>query len=114
MWTPDELLSEAAPWTGEIWRAVESQFKVSSPMQKLTDTLAEQELLENILERSKPAFPDDCKGFHYLLVTPFRYAPYPYGSRFRRTGQKEALFMVPKFGFTAAIARRVSIGCSFY
>jgi len=47
MWTPDELLSEAAPWTGEIWRAVESQFKVST--MRLTDTLAEQELLENIL-----------------------------------------------------------------
>jgi ADP-ribose pyrophosphatase YjhB (NUDIX family) len=56
---------------------------------KLVDTLDEQELLEQILDRSKPAIPASCKGFHYLLATPFRYWPYPNGGRFRRAEQLE-------------------------
>jgi hypothetical protein len=90
MWTPDALRSEARPWNSDLWRAVESQAKVST--MRLTDTLAEQELLEAVLERSKPNWPDDCEGLHYLLATPFRYAPYPHGSRFRRAGQREGAF----------------------
>ena len=46
---------------------------------RLTDSLEEQELLENVLERSKPNIPAECKGLHYLLATPFRYTPYPHG-----------------------------------
>jgi hypothetical protein len=59
---------------------------------RLTDTLAEQMLLEDILNRSKPPIPEECTGFHYLIYTPFRYAPYPVGSRFRRAGQREGAF----------------------
>src|SRR5205823_13966305 len=59
---------------------------------RLTDSLHEQALLEDILERSKPNLPADCVGLHYLLATPFRYAPYPQGSRFRRAGQREGAF----------------------
>jgi len=58
---------------------------------RLTDTQKEQELLEEILERSKPPVPPECQGLHYLLFTPFRYSS-PYGSRFRRPGQKEGIF----------------------
>ena len=44
---------------------------------KLVDTLAEQALLEDILEESKPPVPPECRHLHYLLSTPFRYgAPY--------------------------------------
>lgn len=50
----------------------------------MTDTLAEQELLEAVLEETKPAMPEACKGLDYLLATPLRYRPYPHGSRFRR------------------------------
>jgi hypothetical protein len=59
---------------------------------RLTDSLDEQALLEEILERSKPNFPAECAGLDYLLTTPFRYAPYPQGSRFRRAGQPEGAF----------------------
>jgi hypothetical protein len=52
---------------------------------RLTDTLAEQVLLEQILERSKPPLPPGAQGRHPLLVTPFRYRP-RHGSRFRRAG----------------------------
>jgi hypothetical protein len=99
MWTPDALRSEARPWNSDLWRAVESQAKIST--MRLTDTLAEQELLEAVLERSKPSWPDECQGLHYLLATPFRYAPYPQGSRFRRPGQREGAFYCSELAETA-------------
>jgi hypothetical protein len=59
----------------------------------LVDTLEEQALLEQVLDDSKPAIPEDCRGLHYLLFTPFRYgAPYPRGSRFRRAGITPGVF----------------------
>ena len=69
---------------------VESQSRSSTL--SLTDTLEEQAVLEQLIEEVKPEFPPDCAGLHYLLATPFRYAPYPYGSRFRRAGQREGVF----------------------
>ena len=47
------------------------------------DSLAEQELLESLLEQSKPPVPGACAKLDYLLYTPFRYPPSHYGSRFR-------------------------------
>jgi hypothetical protein len=49
---------------------------------RLVDDVAEQQILEEILERSKPAIPAAAQRLHYLLSTPFRYSA-PYGSRFR-------------------------------
>jgi hypothetical protein len=69
---------------------VESQSRASTL--PLTDTLEEQAVLEQLIEEVKPDFPPDCAGLHYLLATPFRYAPYPHGSRFRRAGQREGVF----------------------
>ena len=43
----------------------------------------EQDLLERILEESKPPLPPEAAGLHYLLATPFRYPPSSRGSRFR-------------------------------
>lgn len=53
---------------------------------KLVDDLDEQAVLEDILEAAKPPLPQGCAHLHYLLSTPFRYRPYPHGSRFRRAG----------------------------
>jgi hypothetical protein len=45
----------------------------------------DQALLESILDEAKPVLPDNAKGLHWLLATPFRYwPPQPSGSRFRR------------------------------
>ena len=63
---------------GEVQRLVESQQVVAT--MELTDTLAEHELLESILENSKPPLKATKK--HYLLTTPFRYPPRQHGSRF--------------------------------
>lgn len=87
MWTPHALASERRPLAGEAWRVVESQSRVAT--MKIVDTVAEQELLEAELERSKPLIPAECAHLHWLLATPFRYAPYPHGSRFRRARQRE-------------------------
>lgn len=84
IWTPDALRSEAGAFKGTAWRLVEAQHVVST--QKLVDSLAEQEILEEILDNTKPPLPEDCRHLDYLLSTPFRYRPYPYGSRFRRAG----------------------------
>ena len=66
------------------WRAVEAQHVVSTL--RLTDSNPEkQDLLERILEESKPPLPPEAVGLHYLLATPFRYPPSVYGSRFRGT-----------------------------
>ncbi len=50
---------------------------------KLVDNAAEQDLLESLLETSKPPLPDDARELDYLLATPFRYDPIRPGSRFR-------------------------------
>lgn len=89
-WTPDALASEARTYIGDGWRLVEAQHLVST--QKLVDTADEQALLEDILEDTKPPVPPDCQHLHYLLFTPFRYAPYPHGSRFRRAGRTAGVF----------------------
>jgi RES domain len=96
-WTPAALSSERRRLSGLCWRVVEAQH-VASTM-KLVDTLAEQNLLETLLEGTKPPVPAECHDLHYLLATPFRYgAPYPSGSRFRRPGFSPGVF----YGSTAA------------
>ena len=65
---------------GELLRMVESQEQVAT--RSLVDDLAEQDLLERMLERSKPPLPENAVALDYLLATPFRYPPLDYGSRF--------------------------------
>ncbi|EXI64162.1 MAG: RES domain protein [Candidatus Accumulibacter adjunctus] len=80
-WTPAAVSSEARDWRGWVWRIVEAQH-VAATM-KIVDDAAEQEVLESLLEGSKPAVPDAASGLDYLLATPFRYPPLAHGSRFR-------------------------------
>jgi hypothetical protein len=98
--TPDALRSEARPYKATAWRLVEAQHKVST--MKLVDTLAEQTLLESVLEASKPPIPAECRHLHYLLSTPFRYgAACPRGSRFRRAGITQGVFYAAEEQTTA-------------
>ena len=80
-WTPRAVASRATPRRLSLWRVVEAQHIASTT--RLVSNLAEQELLEQILETTKPRLPRDFDGLHYLLATPFRYPPPPGGSRFR-------------------------------
>ena len=81
----------ARPLSGVCWRLVEAQHHVSTL--KLVDSPDEQQVLERLIEDSKPPVPPECRHLHYLLSTPFRYGtPYPNGSRFRRAGLTEGVF----------------------
>ena len=60
---------------------------------KLVDSLEEQELLEALIETTKPPLPPECRHLNWLLAAPFRYEPpYPVGSRFRRHGRTPGVF----------------------
>jgi len=63
---------------------VEAQHLVAT--MRLVDTAAEQEVLERMLEGSKPPVPEEARRLDYLLNTPFRYVS-PHASRFRPAGQ---------------------------
>lgn len=81
IWTPRAVASRAARCALDLWRAVEAQHIAST--RRLVNSNAEQEVLEDILEQSKPRLPATTAGLDYLLATPFRYPPGIRGSRFR-------------------------------
>lgn len=89
-WTLGELSSNFVAVEGECWRLVEAQHIVSTT--KLSDTVEEQEILERLIEEAKPKIPDDYKNLDYLIQAPFRYGPYPHGSRFRRAGYTDGVY----------------------
>jgi hypothetical protein len=79
---------------------VEAQHQIST--MKITDTLAEQRVLEDLIEETKPAVPPDCLRLDFLLSTPFRYsATNPHGSRFRRPFATEGVFYAAEHVATA-------------
>ena len=67
---------------GTPWRVVESQQRIST--RQLVDSDAEHQLLERLIEDSKPAAPDDADALQFLIFSPFRYPPLTHGSRFGR------------------------------
>lgn len=69
---------------------------------KLTDSLEEQAILEDLIEETKPPVPPDCKRLHFLLMTPFRYSRQnPWGSRFRRPNADAGVFYAAEHPETA-------------
>jgi len=86
---PQDWLATAAAAQRDLWRGVEAQHRVAT--MRLADGLAEQLLLEQLLEDSKPPLPPGARGAHYLLFTPFRYAP-AWPSRFRRPHEPGAWY----------------------
>lgn len=69
----------------QVWRGVETQYASSTTL--LVDSHAEHDLLERLIEDSKPPLPPmRSAGKHFLLTTPFRYVPL-HDSRFRKAGQ---------------------------
>lgn len=54
---------------------------------QLADSLADQAMLEDVLDASKPPPPYDCAKLHYLAATPFRYRS-QHPSRFRAAGRR--------------------------
>lgn len=79
-WQPGWFDGAVASARMLAWRGVEAQHVVST--MRLVDTPQEQDLLEQLLEASKPPTPASARQQHYLLTTPFRYRPM-HASRFR-------------------------------
>lgn len=79
----------------EAWRIVEDQFR--STTRKMVDTVAEHELLEQMIEDDKPKlkyYGDEAsfKGLHYLLLTPFRYPSPATGTRFGKGFERNIFY----------------------
>jgi hypothetical protein len=89
-WTPANLSPELRHYREWVWRLIDAQYHVS--LRKLADSIAEQEMLEGLVDATKPAVPVECRGLDALLSTPFRYALYPNGSRFRRAGYTPGVY----------------------
>jgi hypothetical protein len=98
-WTPDALSFESHSYQGHCWRLVEAQHIVSTL--KLVESLDDQSLIEDLIEETKPPVPIECRHLHYLLSTPFRYATYPHGSRFRRAGNTLGVYYAAEHSETA-------------
>ncbi|CAN5184824.1 RES family NAD+ phosphorylase [soil metagenome] len=67
---------------GTLLRMVENQEQKVTVA--LVDNLDEHGVLEQLLEASKPALGLELERFDYLLRSPWRYPPLPWGSRFGR------------------------------
>lgn len=78
------------PLAGTLLRMVESQEQVATTA--LVDDLTEQALLEQMLERTKPALRPGTERLHYLLATPWRYPPLRHGSRFGRRSEPSLFY----------------------
>jgi hypothetical protein len=98
--TPAALSSELRDYSAPVWRIVEAQHRYST--RKLVDSNAEQGQLEALIDKTKPAVPEECQHLDYLLSTPFRYGTYPRGSRFRRAGRTLGVFYGSEDPLTAA------------
>jgi RES domain len=105
IWAACSTRAAPAVLQGEVHRLVESQEQVAT--RSLVRTLAEQALLEDLLESSKPALPATAVGLHYLLATPFRYPPLPWGSRFGRRFE-------PSLFYGARSVDTVLAECAYY
>lgn len=88
------------PLQGLLHRLVESQEHVATL--GYVDTLEEQAVLEALLDSVKPPWPADSGRLHYLLRTPFRYPPLPWGSRFGRSHEPSLLYGGRDLGATLA------------
>jgi len=72
-----------------VLRIVEEQYKISTD--RLTDSPAEQDVLERLIEEVKPTMPAAAVSLHHLLGTPFRYG-YWKATRFRRANEHPGIF----------------------
>jgi hypothetical protein len=79
-WNPDWVHEFTADLDMPAFRMVETQY-IAATM-RLVDSADEQQMLEEMLETSKPPLPPQASGLHYLLAVPFRYVPQT-GSRCR-------------------------------
>ena len=76
-------------YRAKLFRIVEAQHSISTD--RLVDGAAEQEVLEGLIEATKPTMPPEAGKLHHLLGTPFRYG-YAKETRFRRAHERPGVF----------------------
>lgn len=86
------------PIMAKVHRVTDDQQLIAT--MGLVNSIEEQGVLEELLEESKPKKPEGYDDLGYLLVTPFRYPPLRYGSRFGSTFEP-SLFYASKHVSTA-------------
>lgn len=86
-----DIARHVATYEQEIFRLVEGQHYIST--RPLVDSDQEHDILEGILDTSKPPAPtENARGtLYYLLYTPFRYPPLRSGGRFH-TRVEQSIF----------------------
>jgi hypothetical protein len=68
---------------------VEGQHRIATV--RLTDSVADQAILERLVEEAKPPLPPSARGLPWLLASAFRYG-HATASRFRRAHQRPGVF----------------------
>ena len=86
---PTPTAGDFRPYRSKLFRIVEAQHRISTD--RLVDDLAEQDVLERMIEEVKPTMPRAARGLHHLLGTPFRYG-YKKATRFRRASERPGIF----------------------
>ncbi len=87
------------PYAKGLWRIIEGQYRSSTI--RIVDTFEEHDVLEAMLEASKPPVPEDCQHLDYQFWSPFRYGCYPRDSRFRRRGRTPGVWYGSEAPLTA-------------
>ena len=90
IWKTCQGIEHIGTISGTAYRLVESQEQIATL--HYVDSLEEQALLEEMLETTKPPYPDDYRQYDYLLKTPFRYPPLDWGSRFGRSHENSIFY----------------------
>ncbi|SCZ68379.1 RES family NAD+ phosphorylase [Thiohalomonas denitrificans] len=105
LWTQCRLHEAARRIKGVLFRIVESQEQVAT--NGLVDSLEEQSVLEEMLEGVKPPVRAGSDRLHYILMTPFRYPPLKYGSRYGRRHE-------PSLFYGSLSANTALAECAYY
>jgi len=86
---PEPTAADLHKYASKLFRIVEAQHTISTD--RLVDDAAEQEVLERLIEATKPTMPQEARKLHHLLGTPFRYG-YAKETRFRRAHERPGIF----------------------
>ena len=97
---PVPTSTDLRPYRARLYRMVEAQHRISTD--RLVAGIAEQEVLERLIEAAKPAMPPEARGLHHLLGTPFRYG-YAKATRFRRARERPGIFYGSEAERTAVV-----------
>ena len=109
-WTPTALSSELRLYERRVWRLVEAQHHVSTL--KIVANLAEQSVLEDLIEKVKPPVPVECRGLDWLLSTPFRYDAHTLSARAFAALDEPRASSTQRKGRKRRSPKWLSIGCS--